>query len=433
MSEPVEQAQTPANSAVQDMSGKGSKQATEDKPGYLLEDRLQEICEKHYNQILPIMAEKVHKEKIQGVQTRLTYGESSRRNSQTQEETQLSELESCDRKRREKSKENGKKAEDTSHRQSARTEETCLSKNEYDQGGHWKSKSKKQRSTNEEDLSQPWLCEETDPFTARIPKEIHQGPRKNPSYQAKGRRVNGSLHEAIPNRSMHVNEAPECMRIFGFMHVITNPDLIKRLNDNISKSVDEMMSAITAFLWEKWPLRINLAESQNKNKFCEFHMDKGHSTDECIHLQKQIEEAVNSGQLLHLIKELKQGVEGGIVTLRNNTIMPGECRMMPEAPNMTSVLRSIAEHRLNTHEGCPPIRKKKEDVRRDVPGSRCKHKGKKSMSTKGRSSHETAFTKNIETKPKQKLASLSRFLSKSAEKSLPLFKTLKNCGDRNNA
>ncbi|GKB74179.1 hypothetical protein Tco_0935591 [Tanacetum coccineum] len=39
--------------------------------------------------------------------------------------------------------------------------------------------------------------------------------------------------------------------------------------------------------------------------------DKGPSTDECIHLRKQIEKAVKSGQLSHLIKELKQGSNKG--------------------------------------------------------------------------------------------------------------------------
>ncbi|GJU27696.1 hypothetical protein Tco_1166317 [Tanacetum coccineum] len=48
------------------------------------------------------------------------------------------------------------------------------------------------------------------------------------------------------------------------------------------------------------------AENRNKNKFCEFHGDKGHNTDECIHLRKQIEEAVKSGQLSHPIKDIKQ-------------------------------------------------------------------------------------------------------------------------------
>ncbi|GKE19092.1 reverse transcriptase domain-containing protein [Tanacetum coccineum] len=35
---------------------------------------------------------------------------------------------------------------------------------------------------------------------------------------------------------------------------------------------------------------IGPTENQNKNKSCEFYGDKGHNTDECIHLRKQIEE-----------------------------------------------------------------------------------------------------------------------------------------------
>ncbi|GJW08061.1 reverse transcriptase domain-containing protein [Tanacetum coccineum] len=43
------------------------------------------------------------------------------------------------------------------------------SESEDSEGGHWKSKSKRHRSnTYEDDLSQPWTCEERNPFTPRI-------------------------------------------------------------------------------------------------------------------------------------------------------------------------------------------------------------------------------------------------------------------------
>ncbi|GKE50255.1 reverse transcriptase domain-containing protein, partial [Tanacetum coccineum] len=54
--------------------------------------------------------------------------------------------------------------------------------------------------------------------------------------------------QRFKNESRHVKGAPECMRISGFMYGITNPKLIKRLHDNILKSVDEMMRVNTVFL-----------------------------------------------------------------------------------------------------------------------------------------------------------------------------------------
>ncbi|GKE49279.1 hypothetical protein Tco_1480537, partial [Tanacetum coccineum] len=50
-----------------------------------------------------------------------------------------------------------------------------FSKSEDSGGGHWKSRSKKQKSSIEEDdLSQPWVCEETDPFTpVETKKSLH--------------------------------------------------------------------------------------------------------------------------------------------------------------------------------------------------------------------------------------------------------------------
>nr|GEX00890.1 reverse transcriptase domain-containing protein [Tanacetum cinerariifolium] len=170
--------------------------------------------------------------------------------------------------------------------------------------------------------------------------------------------------------SRDVKGAPKCMRIFGFMHGITNPELIERLHDKIPKTVDEMMGATTSFLrgevaasnndrkksfppwrqqegnqkqhfrkgnfWnqqrperkhDRFTLLIKIpkeifalekekfkspspmptpVEKLNHAKFCEFHGEVNHNTDECMHLKKQIKEMLKAGKLSHLIKELKQ-------------------------------------------------------------------------------------------------------------------------------
>ncbi|XP_071704966.1 uncharacterized protein [Rutidosis leptorrhynchoides] len=41
------------------------------------------------------------------------------------------------------------------------------------------------------------------------------------------------------------------------------------------------------------------------NRFCDFHSDYGHDTDEFFNLKKAIEEAVRSGKLYHLIKVIR--------------------------------------------------------------------------------------------------------------------------------
>nr|GEY91519.1 reverse transcriptase domain-containing protein [Tanacetum cinerariifolium] len=43
-----------------------------------------------------------------------------------------------------------------------------LSESKHSAGGHWKSKPKRQKSSIKDDLPQPWVCEETDPFTPWI-------------------------------------------------------------------------------------------------------------------------------------------------------------------------------------------------------------------------------------------------------------------------
>ncbi|GKD15262.1 reverse transcriptase domain-containing protein [Tanacetum coccineum] len=50
------------------------------------------------------------------------------------------------------------------------------------------------------------------------------------------------------SESGNVKGTPECMRISGFVHGITNPKLIKRFHEKIQKTVDEMMQVATYFL-----------------------------------------------------------------------------------------------------------------------------------------------------------------------------------------
>ncbi|GJW99196.1 reverse transcriptase domain-containing protein, partial [Tanacetum coccineum] len=54
------------------------------------------------------------------------------------------------------------------------------------------------------------------------------------------------------------------------------------------------------------PPMMGTPEKRNMNKFCDYHQDRGHNTNDCYHLKKQIEEAVALGRLAHLVKDIRQ-------------------------------------------------------------------------------------------------------------------------------
>nr|GEX08079.1 hypothetical protein [Tanacetum cinerariifolium] len=326
MSGPVELNLTPPTSAVRNTVGKEKQQTSKNTDRHAFDAAFREYCDKHYHQLLPIRVEKVHNEKVQQekmkeVKARLNFEGCSGRNSKIHEISQYSESRTPnkrgDLRRRLKpirSRSMSRSPEPTNvfsrirrdrsasprHRQGDKRRKP-LSGSEDSEGGHWKSRSRKQKSSiEEEDLSQPWTCEETDPFTPRIryfelPKKtrmpsnvktydengdpedhlkIFQAAAKVESYddlkgipsnflqqkkcikdlveihyikQREGESIE-DFTQRFKAKSRHVKRAPECMRIFGFMYGITNPELIKRLHDNIPKSVDEMMRVTTAFL-----------------------------------------------------------------------------------------------------------------------------------------------------------------------------------------
>nr|GEV88826.1 reverse transcriptase domain-containing protein [Tanacetum cinerariifolium] len=347
----------------------GKEQAPQNLVRPVSDEDLREYCDKNYHQILPIIPEKLHQEKAQqeklkAVKARLNFEEASRyfesetpsrrRNLTERLRPRYARTRSgSPEPRRGRSKSPRKKdperrtvfkrleketeiaSEKHRHKREYSRRTEVVSESEGSAEGHWKSKPKKQKSSIEDDLSQPWVCDKTDRFTphiryfdfpkARMPSHIKtydgsEDPEDHLKFfqaAAKTERwamptwchmFNSTLTEnarvwfddlskefidsyddfrktflenclqqkkcikdpvEIHNNKLRDGEsteefvrryklecgdvkgASECMKISGFMHGITNPKLIKRLHDKISKSMDEMMSVTTAFLrWE---------------------------------------------------------------------------------------------------------------------------------------------------------------------------------------
>nr|GEU54827.1 reverse transcriptase domain-containing protein [Tanacetum cinerariifolium] len=65
MSEPPELITSPSTSAVRNTVGRGNEQVTKNSDKPASDAALREYCDKYYHQLLPIIAEKVHQEKVQ--------------------------------------------------------------------------------------------------------------------------------------------------------------------------------------------------------------------------------------------------------------------------------------------------------------------------------------------------------------------------------
>ncbi|GKB04308.1 hypothetical protein Tco_0832451 [Tanacetum coccineum] len=207
MSNHEQSAPSQPTSAVRNTVGRGKEPTPQDRGGPAYDADLREYCDKNYNQLLPIIAEKFNKEKernkkLKEVKARLNlegcsgtsrYSESRTMSAKEHEERHRSRR-SCSpglspsvfsRIRRNRSRSREKKggvfkrlrsrgksvsARSDTHNQYSYSRYTeVLSKSEDNRDGLWKSRSKKKKSNEEEDdLSQPWVCEEIDPFTPRI-------------------------------------------------------------------------------------------------------------------------------------------------------------------------------------------------------------------------------------------------------------------------
>ncbi|GKE19276.1 hypothetical protein Tco_1426853 [Tanacetum coccineum] len=148
---------------------------------------LEEFCEKHYEKLIPIMADKYEyeqrkKEKLEEVRARLNFGDARKKRTKAQESaySELRRERSRSPRHEYKSKERrgstmfkrlGSRGRSTSAHSDSRQESSRYTKNhsesEDSERGHWKSKlQRKKSSVEDDDLPQPWVCAETDPFTS---------------------------------------------------------------------------------------------------------------------------------------------------------------------------------------------------------------------------------------------------------------------------
>nr|GFA72830.1 reverse transcriptase domain-containing protein [Tanacetum cinerariifolium]GFA91894.1 reverse transcriptase domain-containing protein [Tanacetum cinerariifolium] len=86
MNEPVEFNLTLPTSAVRNTVEKGKEQTSKNSNRLVSDAALREYCDKHYHKLLPIIAKKVHQEKVQHeklkeVKARLNFEGCSKRNS----------------------------------------------------------------------------------------------------------------------------------------------------------------------------------------------------------------------------------------------------------------------------------------------------------------------------------------------------------------
>ncbi|GJW93261.1 hypothetical protein Tco_0172933 [Tanacetum coccineum] len=80
--------------------------------------------------------------------------------------------------------------------------------------------------------------------------------------------------------------------------------------DSLKKCPKEILATETQLQLPPPRPVANPLRTGDPDKYCDYHQDKGHHTNDCIQLRKQLEIALESGKLNHLMKDLRQRNEG---------------------------------------------------------------------------------------------------------------------------
>nr|GEV91405.1 reverse transcriptase domain-containing protein [Tanacetum cinerariifolium] len=186
----------------------------------------------------------------------------------------------------------------------------ALSEGEDSTGGHWKSRSKRQKSSfEEEDLSQPWAAAKTERWA--MPTWCHIF---NSTLTENARVWFDDLSQESIDSYDDLKKAflenyllqKKCIKDPVEIHNINQRDRQSTEEFVRSKKLDRSKTLRREAFETNEGQRESRTEKRNASKFYEFNREVGHTTDECMHLKRTIKEMLKAGNLSHLIKELKQ-------------------------------------------------------------------------------------------------------------------------------
>nr|GEW67530.1 reverse transcriptase domain-containing protein [Tanacetum cinerariifolium] len=349
--------QTPISqptSAVRNMLGK--EQVPQDLGRPALDAALLEYYDGKYHQLLPIIAESAPREEggasrkgsgldmsaacpkalsqgtttlsHQGKEGTSVYSSVSKRRSH---HSSREDTESCYQSSRLRKTEFASEKPHNKRASSRRMKP--LSGSEDGARGHWKSKPKRQKSSIEDDLSQPWVCEEIDPFT---PQE-----RWWPLL------VNGRRHSRHGN-SKKLDKSRTSRREASE----TNRGQSESRTSSPTKTPKEIL-ALDKGKFKPHPPMTILVEKRNASKFKEFHEEVGHTTDE-LRSPSPYNRIIGRPGLRRIQavpstahEMLKFPVTGGTITLRSSRIISLECTMV-SGPGMSQpVINQVTEEKIH--------------------------------------------------------------------------------------
>ncbi|GJV11148.1 reverse transcriptase domain-containing protein [Tanacetum coccineum] len=76
--------------------------------------------------------------------------------------------------------------------------------------------------------------------------------------------------------------------------------------DSLTKLPSEILATELQLQLPPCPPTVAPPKKENLDRYCEYHGEKGHYTNDCFHLKKQLEIALESGKLNHLVKDVRQ-------------------------------------------------------------------------------------------------------------------------------